>query len=144
MWQEEFSVEDLRALLGVPDGIQLTEDRRNRLTNRLFHNLESVADDLKEIFDIDILRNLSTDDVAFAVRMFHCRRVYEHKGGEADQKYIDDSGDQCVRLKQALDEGAETAHRIIGILQRMASNLREGIHELAPTDRVHIERHKRR
>jgi hypothetical protein len=126
------------------DHIPLTEARRKRLTNRLFHNLKSVADDLKEIFDINILRNTSADDIAFAIRMFHRRHVYEHKGGEADQKYIDDSGDDAVRPKQALRESAESAHRIIGIVQKMASNLHEGFHELAVTHPVPIERHRRR
>lgn len=123
--------------------IPLTRARKNRLTNRLFQNLAFVADDLKEIFDIDILRNVSSEDIAFATKMFHRRHVYEHKGGEADQKYIDDSGDDSVRPKQALRESAESAHRIIGIVQRMASNLHEGFHELAGTDAVPIERHKR-
>lgn len=86
---------------------------------------------------------MSSDDIAFATRMFRRRHVYEHKGGKADQKYIDDSGDESVRPKQALRESAESAHRIIGIVQKMASNLHEGFHELAVTDEVPIERHKR-
>jgi hypothetical protein len=122
----------------------LTQARRNRLTNRLFHNLTAVADDLKEIFDINILRNMPPEDITFATRMFHRRHVYEHKGGEADQKYIDDSGDQSVRPKQALRESAESAHRIVGIVQKMASNLHEGFHELVVTDEVPIARYKRR
>lgn len=106
-------------VLPLIEQVPLTGARRNRLTNRRFHNLKSTADDLKEIFDIDIFRNMSSDDVAFAVRMFHRRHIYEHKGGEADQKYIDDSGDTSVRPKQALRETAESAHQIIGIVHQI-------------------------
>ena len=34
------------------------------------------------------------EDVAFATLMFHRKQVHEHKGGEADEKYIADSGGQ--------------------------------------------------
>lgn len=72
-----------------------------------------VAGELKEIFDIDILDGLKPEDVEFAKLMFHRRHVYEHKGGEADEKYIADSGDISVRPKQALHESQESAHHEI-------------------------------
>jgi hypothetical protein len=123
--------------------VPLTKARRNQLTGRRFHNLKAVASDLKEIFDIDIFRDLQSDDVAFAVKMFHRRHVYEHAGGEADQQYIEDSGDTSVQPKQALRETLESAHRIVGLAQKMASNLHEGFHELIPVDEIRIKQKKR-
>ena len=60
--------------------VPLTQGRRNKLENRRFHNLNLVAEGLKEIFDIDILAGVSPEDVEVATRMFYRRHVYEHKG----------------------------------------------------------------
>jgi hypothetical protein len=61
--------------------------------------------------------------------MFHRRHVYVHKGGEADEKYIADSGDN-VRLKQALRETQESAHRTASFVLKLAGNLHREFHEL--------------
>ena len=111
--------------------IPLTPARRNRLENGRFRNLQLVATELKETFDIDILEGLEPEVVAFAKLMFHRRHVYEHGGGgEVDEKYIASSGDKTVKLKQALRETVESAHQIAGIVVRMASNLHNGFHEI--------------
>ncbi len=81
--------------------------------------------------------------MAFAERLFHRRHVYEHKGGEADEKYIADSGEQ-VRVKQALRESQQSAHRLASLVVRMAENLHAGFHEIFPPNRERIERHKAR
>ena len=124
--------------------VPLTKSRRNRLTGRRFHNLKTAASDLKEIFDIDILRDMHPDDVAFAVKMFHRRHVYEHTGGEADQQYIEDSGDTSVQPKQALRESVESANRIVGLVQKMARNLHDGFHELIPVDEIRTKEKEQR
>ena len=106
--------------------------------------MQLVATELNEIFDIDILDGVKADDVEFAKLMFHRRHVYEHKGGEADEKYIADSGDNSVRPKQALRETLESAHRVVGLILRMAANLHRGFHEILPPDGEPIERHQRK
>jgi hypothetical protein len=123
--------------------VPLTPARRNRLEARSFHNLQLVAAELKEIFDIDILDGLRFDDIEFARIMFHRRHVYEHKGGEADEEYITKSGDDAVRPKQALRETVESAHRIAGAVQKMASNLHRGFHEIFPPEERPIKEHQR-
>jgi endogenous inhibitor of DNA gyrase (YacG/DUF329 family) len=122
--------------------IPMTPARRNRLENGRFHNLRLVATELKETFDINILDGLEAADVEFATLMFHRRHVYEHGGGEADERYIADSGDRSVRLKQALRETIQSAHEIAGTVQKMASNLHHGFHEIFPADEVPIKRHQ--
>ena len=124
--------------------VRMTPARRNRLENRRFHNLEVVAADLKEILDFDILDGMTVDDIEFAKLMFHRRHVYEHKGGEADEKYIADSGDNSVRVKQLLHETVESAHRIAGLVLKMATNLHRGFHEIFPPDEEPIKRYKGR
>ena len=95
------------------------------------------------MFDIDILSGISAEDTAFATLMFHRRHVYEHKGGEADEKYIADSGDQ-VRLKQALRETPESAHRTATLVIKLAANLHKGFHEIFPPLEEPIRWHERR
>ena len=123
--------------------IPLTQSRKNRLENRRFHNLQHVATELKDIFDIDILDGVKSDDVAFATLMFHRRHVYEHNGGEADEKYIADSGDKSVRPKQAIHETQDSAHQIAGLVVKMAGNLHRGFHELLPPLDGPINQHQK-
>ena len=73
--------------------------------------------------------------------MFHRRHVYEHKGGEADAKYIADSGDTSVRPKQALQETQESAHQLAGLMVKIARNLHRGFHEIIPPEGRPIQEH---
>ncbi len=123
--------------------VPMTTSRKSRLKDRRFHNLELVAGELKGIFDIDILDGIDDNEFQFAKLMFHRRHVYEHKGGEADEKYIEDSGDKSARPKQALRETQESAHRIAGLVLKMAGNLHRGFRDIVPPDEVPIQRHQR-
>jgi hypothetical protein len=49
-----------------------------------------------------------------------------------DQKYLDDSGDTSVRLKQHIHETKEDTHKLLSTLSKMARNLQDGFHELFP------------
>jgi len=123
--------------------VPVSEARRNRMNGRRFHNLAAVELDLREVFDWRLLQGISSEDVAFASLMFHRRHLYEHNGGEVDQKYIDESGDTTVRLKQEVHETRESAHRIAGVITRMAQNVHQGFHELCPIDARYIRPRKR-
>lgn len=68
--------------------------------------------------------------------------MYEHRGGEADQKYINDSGENDVRVGQALRESVETAHRILSIVNKMARSVHADFHEVFPVDPKPIERYE--
>jgi hypothetical protein len=122
--------------------VAMTPGRRERLGRIRFHNISVTATELKQVFDIDILDGVSDADRAFAQLMFHRRHVYEHRGGEADEKYIEDSGDKSVRIKQALRETVQSAHQIASIVQRMATNIHSGFHEIVPVEPGPIYRHQ--
>ena len=123
--------------------VPLTQARRNRLDGKRFQNLQQVQQDLTEIFGIDIGDGVSAADFDFAKQMFHRRHVYEHKGGEVDDKYIADSGDTSVRPKQALRETQESAHRTVSIVVKMASNLHRGFHEILPPNEGPIKQYEK-
>jgi hypothetical protein len=123
--------------------VPMTPARVNRIEKMRFHNLETVHPEFRGTFDIDILAGFTATDALFAKLMFHRRHVYEHNGGEADAKYIVDSGDTALREKQMLRQTRESAHRIAGLVQRIATNLQRGFHEIFPPLPGPIERHAR-
>ncbi len=111
--------------------VPMTPSRHDRVEKTRFHNLTPTVEMFREVFGIDILKGLSGADAGFLTLMFHRRHVYEHKGGEADEKYIADSGDP-VRPKQALRETKDSAHRTIDLVGRIAVNLHDGFHAIFP------------
>lgn len=112
--------------------VPLTEHRKNRLLKQRFHNLTEVRETFRNWFDIDVCAGMKEDECRFVSLMFHRRHVYEHNGGEVDQRYLDDSGDTTVRLKQHIHETQQDAHTLLGSLLKMARNIHSGFHELFP------------
>ncbi len=120
-------------------GVPLTARRRARLSTLRFHNLSEACATFKEWFDIDVWAGMIDGERGSVALMFFRRHVYEHNGGEVDQKYLDDSGDTTVRLKQHIHETREDAHRLLSSLVKMARNVHSTFHELFPPNRVPIK-----
>src|SRR3989442_1626726 len=116
-------------------------ERRAALEGALFHNLKRI-EDLKPWFGIDLMHGLDASDEAFIRLMFLRRHIYEHNGGEVDQRYLDESGDTSVRLKQSLHEPPESIFRMTGLILRMARNLHVGFHELFPPQEEPVAMHR--
>lgn len=114
----------------LAEQVPMTARRVNRLTKHSFHNLDEVQGFLRDWFDIDICAGIKGAEVAEVKLMFCRRHIYEHNGGEVDQKYLDNSGDTTVRLKQVIRETQEGAHALLGALVKMARNLHVGFHQL--------------
>lgn len=124
--------------------IPMTPDRRNEWQKKLFHNLKIRAEEFKRIFDIDVLKGLSQSDIDFAVLMFHRRHLFEHNGGEVDERYIRESGDTSVRLKQIIRETQETVLRVSDLVTKIAGNLHNGFHEIFPPEQLPLKYEARR
>ena len=110
--------------------IPMTPARRKEWQNKLFHNLKPRAAELKTVFDINLFEGLKEEDTEFATLMFFRRHVYEHNGGEADERYIKDSGDTSVRVKQVIRESRETALKICELVMEIGKNMHAGFHEI--------------
>jgi hypothetical protein len=100
---------------------------------------KTVADPnsfLREIFrnwfDVDVCKGMKDNECCFVGIRFFRRHVFEHNGGEVDQRYLDESGDTSVRLKQHIRETQEDGHALLGSLVKMARNIHSGFHELIP------------
>lgn len=116
--------------------IPMTSARKKEWKEKSFHNLPLCAEALKNVFDIKIFKNMKQDDIDFAILMFHRRRIYEHIGGQVDEKYIHHSGDTSVRPKQRIRETHETVSRIATISLKMGRNIYEGFHNILPPEQM--------
>ena len=126
---DSFATQIAKALQNL---VPMTSKRKKRLQNLRFHNIEEVEKMFREWFDIDIKKEINDGEWQKIVLMFLRRHVYEHNGGEVDQKYLDKSGDTSVRLKQRIHETKQSAHDFLGSLVKMARNLHFGFHEIIP------------
>jgi hypothetical protein len=114
--------------------VAMTPRRIVRLTRYSFHDLDEVRGILRDWFDVDLCNGMKDSEVESVRLMFLRRHLYEHNGGEVDQKYLDKSGDKSVRLKQLLRETKEAAHALMGAVVKMARNLQAGFHMLIEVD----------
>ena len=112
----------------------MTSSRRDRLAQMGFHNIRGAASSLSSWFDIDIRARIAEAKWNDVVVRFCRRRVYEHQGGEADERYLRESGDTAVSLKQRIYESRAGIHSLLNSLVKMAKNLHRGFHELFPQD----------
>jgi hypothetical protein len=90
---------------------------------------------LKLVTDIDLMKSVSDTDKAFLNLMMHRRHVFEHLGGVADQRYIQESGDTNCEVGDLLRENRESVHRFVGLLNRITDNFECDFHEIfMPTE----------
>jgi len=118
----------------LAEQVPLSARRVARLTKNSFHDLDEVRLVFRDWFDIDLCTAMKDNEVAHVKLMFYRRHIYEHNGGEVDQKYLAKSGDTTVRLKQVIRETQDGAHALLGSLVKMARNLHAGFHELIEVD----------
>ena len=123
--------------------VPMKESRRNQLERLLFHNLDKFEELLRDCFDINLLRGMSAD-YAFIKNMFFRRHVYEHDGGVATQRYVEESGDVDIEKGDLIRETAENAHNLIGCLNRMISTFESDFHEMFKPEEFCIEIEKDR
>lgn len=128
----------------LADRSQLSEKKKKAWKKRLFHQLKPCADELKSDFQISLFNGVNEDDLAFAVRMFQRRHLYEHNGGEVDERYIRESGDTSVKVKQRIYETSESSTKTIELVRVFARNLHTDFHRLFPPEKEPIELQARR
>jgi Zn finger protein HypA/HybF involved in hydrogenase expression len=116
--------------------------RRERIDGMRFHDIAATRRELSGGFDIDICEGLTEAEISTATRSFQRRHVYEHNGGEVDEKYLRDSGDTSVRLKQSIRETQAGVHEFANAVLRMARNLHRGFHDIYEPAKGAVERYE--
>lgn len=112
--------------------VPMSNQRKARLLKQRFFDIDEVRTTFLGWFDIDLYSDPDEDQRKFLKRSFCRRHVYEHNAGEVDQKYIDQSGDTSVRLKQHIHESPDDVHRLLSLLVKVAGNVHKGFHDLLP------------
>lgn len=121
--------------------IMMTPARKTKWGRSNFAQIETVAKNLKDDFDIDILRRIDPAHVEQAKRMFHRRHLHAHRGGIVDQMYLDESGDTTVQLGHLLRETREDVIGVTQAIAKMGKNLHEGFHSIFPVHQRPIDIH---
>lgn len=131
-------------LAQIRQRIPMKPARKNELQRPAFHDIDSSAiARMKNMFDIDILRNLD-NDTRFVRMMMHRRHIYEHNAGVADERYVRESGDTNIQEGTLIRETQENAHRLIACFTRMIKNLDNDFHEIFPPTEWPIDDHQSR
>lgn len=123
--------------------VPLSKRRRDRLQKNTFHNLDDVRKSFQEWFDIDPCLKISDYELSFLKLKFCRRHVYEHNSGEVDERYLRESDDTTVRLKQHIHESLDDVHKLLNLLTKMVRNVHAAFHELFPPLSGLIEEHKK-
>lgn len=118
--------------------VPMKDSRKSQLERLLFHNLDKFDELLKNCFDIDLLKGMSADR-DFVRQMFSRRHVYEHDGGVATQRYVEESGDVGIVKGDLIRETLESANKLIGCLNRMMSTFDNNFHEMFKPEPFCIE-----
>lgn len=124
--------------------VPMTPHRRQQILKQRFYKIREVSTKFKNCFDIDPAKDMTEEELHRVDKMFCRRHVYEHNGGEVDQRYLDESGDTTVSLKQRLHETKHDVHQFLSSLTRVARNLHGGFHDLFPALSEPIEAHRAR
>jgi len=124
--------------------VMMKPGRKTELERKVFHNPKKRAEELRQWFDIDIFKGMKPQQVSLVVKMFARRHVHEHNGGEADQKYIDDTGDTSVKVKQSLRESREEVQQFVPLVGQMVENFHAQFHEIFPPNPKPISYHRPR
>ncbi|MCD6006126.1 hypothetical protein K7H08_14905 [Halomonas sp. IOP_6] len=123
--------------------VPMKESRRNQLERLLFHNLDKFEKLLRDCFDINLLQGMATDRV-FVRKMFFRRHVYEHDGGVATQRYIEEGGDADIEKGDLIRETTENTHKLISCLNRMITTFETDFHEMIEPEAFCIDIEKER
>ena len=104
--------------------------RRRELQDALFHSVDGPIELLDRCFDIDLAKGMAPDQLQFVRMMFQRRHVFEHEGGVATRRYLDESRDGSLEVGTLIRETRENAHKLAGYLDRIAINFETGFHEI--------------
>ena len=115
------------------DKIPMKESRKRELGRLLFHNLSKFEELLCTCFDINVLIGMKSDR-EFINMMFLRRHIYEHDGGAATSRYVQDSGDKKVEEGILVRTSIAESQRFIGCLDRMLRTLDTDFHEIFPPE----------
>jgi uncharacterized Zn finger protein (UPF0148 family) len=108
----------------------MTDRRRAQLQGVATHNLPAIDRIVRDIFDIELLRDFTDGDREFLLRMFARRHLFAHCGGVVDQEYLDRTRDSSVALHELVGVSSNEVARMIELTRRLAFSFVSGVESL--------------
>lgn len=105
--------------------------RKAALANISFQRILTAAQRLEEWYGIDILRGMPEEDRQFLNLMFNRRHVFTHNAGRVDQEYIDNTGDNSVRVNQVIRLRSREIKRLLPLVRAGSTALIDGVASIA-------------
>jgi hypothetical protein len=100
--------------------------RKGDIRSLSFQRVINAAERLNEWYGFDFLEELAEDDKNFLNRMFNRRHLFTHNAGRVDQKYIDNTGDNSVKLNEGLHVRSREIRRLISLVSGAGQKLIQG------------------
>ena len=94
-----------------------TPERKAALRPLAFQNILKANDALRDWYGFEILERVSDVDRRFLHIMFNRRHVFTHNAGRVDQEYLDNTGDNTVRLNEVLRVRSKEIRRLIPLVR---------------------------
>jgi len=111
--------------------IPATKKRKSDINNLSFQRIQKAQSCLKNWFEIDIFQNIPEREGEFLNKMFNRRHVFTHNCGRIDQEYIDNTGDQTVKVNQVIKFSSREIKRLIPLVRSCATNFIEGYESIS-------------
>lgn len=116
---EGFANEIKRSLEKIP----MILKRRKELKKLSFQRVIDAAAQLKNWFAIDLLKNFHEKEKEELKTLFHKRHLFVHNSGRVDQKYLDETKDDNLKLYQTIKLYKVDIENLLAYLKRCVNNL---------------------
>ena len=80
----------------------MTPVRRREVGQISFQQILKAEQLLRELFAIDLFKNVTEAEKTFLNKMFNRRHILVHNAGRVDQEYLDRASDSKLRLHQKI------------------------------------------
>lgn len=109
---------------------EMTEKRRNDLRNLSFQRVINSNEKMKEWFDIDYLTGINEEEREFINKMFNKRHLFTHNNGKVDKEYLDNTGDNSVRINELIRLKSKEIKRLLPHIRKMGTNFINGYNSI--------------
>lgn len=130
-------------LKALSNHVPLTPERRGKANQDNYSPNTSYRVFL-DVFGIDIRKGIAAEQVELHSLLHARRHVFEHNGGVVDQKYLDQTGDESVKLLQKITQAAPQIFELANVLLKSAENIHAGFHSIFPAKQELIEYYRKR
>ena len=115
-----------RQLLSLP----AIAKRKGELEQTNFLRIETANARFLNWYGFEILDGISLDDRRFLNTMFNRRHIFAHNAGRVDQEYLDNTGDNSVRLNEKIRVKSKEIRRLIPLVKQAGRNLITGFESI--------------